>query len=63
MSFIIYMERPLPHLFMSAMMAALIGLLLYSCLILSHPFRGPIAISSESFEKTLVILDDVDRGN
>jgi hypothetical protein len=63
MSFIIYMERPLPHMIISAMMAALIGLLLFSCLILSHPFRGPIALSSESFEKTLVILDDVDRGN
>jgi len=63
MSFIIYMERPLPHMIMSAMMAALIGLLLFSCLILSHPFRGPIALSSEAFEKTLVILDDVDRGN
>ena len=63
MSFIIYMERALPHLIISSMMAALIGLLLFSCLILSHPFRGPIAISSESFEKTVVILDDVDRGN
>ena len=63
MSFIIYMERALPHMIISALMAGLIGLLLFSCLILSHPFRGPIAISSESFEKTLVILDDVDRGN
>jgi Protein of unknown function (DUF4239) len=63
MSFIIYMERPLPHMIISALMAALIGLLLFSCFILSHPFRGPIALSSEAFEKTLVILDDVDRGN
>ena len=63
MSFIIYMERALPHMIISSLMAALIGLLLFSCLILSHPFRGPIAISSEAFEKTLVILDDVDRGN
>jgi hypothetical protein len=63
MSFIIYMERPLPHMLISSMMAALIGLLLFSCLILSHPFRGPIAINAEAFEKTLVILDDVDRGN
>jgi len=63
MSFIIYMERPLPHMIMAAMMGSLIGLLLFSCLILSHPFRGPIAISPESFEKTLVVLDDVDRGN
>jgi len=63
MSFIIYMERAVPHMLMSGLMAGLIGLLLFSCFILSHPFRGPIALSSEAFEKTLVILDDVDRGN
>ena len=63
MSCIIYMERPLPHIIMAGTMAALIGLLLFSCLILSHPFRGPIAISPESFEKTLAVFDDVDRGN
>jgi Protein of unknown function (DUF4239) len=63
MSFVIYMERPLPHMLMAGLMALLIGLLLYSCLILSEPFRGPIAISPEAFEKTLVVLDDVDRGN
>ena len=48
---------------MAGMMALLIGLLLYSCLILSQPSRGPIALSSEAFEKTLAVLDDVDRGN
>jgi len=63
MSFMIYMERPLPHLIMASLMALLIGLLVYTCLILSHPFRGPIAISPESFEKTTAVLDDVDRGN
>jgi len=63
MSFVIYMERPLPHFIMAGLMAFLIGLLLFSCLILSQPFRGPIAISPESFEKTLIVLDDVDRGN
>jgi hypothetical protein len=63
MSCMLFMEQPLPHLIMAAGMAALIGLLLFSCLLLSHPFRGPIAISPESFEKTLVVFDDVDRGN
>jgi hypothetical protein len=48
---------------MAGAMASLIGLLLFSCFLLSHPFRGPIAISPESFEKTLVVFDDVDRGN
>ena len=63
LSFIIYMERPVPHLIMASLMAVLIGLLLFSCHVLSHPFRGPIAISSEAFEKTLIVLDDVDQGN
>ena len=63
MSCIIYMERPVPHMIMAATMASLIGLLPFSCLILSHPFRGPVAVSPESFEKTLVVFDDVDRGN
>lgn len=63
MSFVIYMERAVPHMIMAGAMAALIGLLLYSCVVLSHPFKGPIAISPESFEKTLTVFDDVDRGN
>jgi hypothetical protein len=63
LSFVIYMERAGPHMFMSSLMAALIGLLLFSCHLLSHPFRGPIAIPAEAFEKTMVVLDDVDRGN
>jgi hypothetical protein len=63
MSFVIYMERPVPHMIMAGAMAALIGLLLYACMLLAHPFKGPIAIQPESFEKTLHVFDDVDRGN
>jgi hypothetical protein len=63
MSFVIYMERPLPHFLMAGMMAALIGVLLYACVLLAHPFKGPIAVSPEAFEKTMAVFDDVDRGN
>ena len=63
LTFVIYMERAGPHLMMASLMAGLIGLLLFSCYILSHPFRGPIAISAEAFEKTIAVLDDVDQGN
>jgi hypothetical protein len=63
LSFVIYMERPGPHMIMAALMAALIGLLLFSCYLLSHPFRGPIAIPAEAFEKTMTVLSDVDQGN
>jgi len=63
MSFVIYMERAAPHLIMAGSMAALIGLLLYACMLLAHPFKGPVAISPESFEKTLTVFDGVDAGN
>jgi hypothetical protein len=63
MSFVIYMERAVPHMIMAGAMAALIGLLLFSCVVLSHPFKGPIAVSPESFEKTMSVFNDVDKGN
>jgi len=63
LSFTIFMEKSVPHLIAATTMAALIGLLLYSCFILSHPFKGPIAISPESFEKTLSNFDSIDQGN
>jgi hypothetical protein len=63
MSFVIYMERAVPHLIMAGLMAALIGLLLFSCVVLSHPFKGPIAVTPESFEKTMAVFNDVDKGN
>jgi len=63
MSFLLYMERPWPHIVMASSMAALIGLLLFICLVLSHPFSGPLAITPESFENTIAVFDDVDRGN
>jgi Protein of unknown function (DUF4239) len=63
MSCFIYMEVQWPHVLMAALMAALIGMLLFTCQIMSHPFSGPLAITPESFENTLVVFQDVDRGN
>jgi Protein of unknown function (DUF4239) len=63
MSFVIFMERPVPHVIMSTLMAALIGSLLFTCYILAHPFKGPLAIEPEAFENALHTMDDVDRGN
>ena len=48
---------------MAAMMAALIGVLLYACVLLAHPFKGPVALTPEAFEKTMAVFNDVDRGN
>jgi uncharacterized membrane protein YeiB len=63
MSCLICMEVQWPHVLMAAAMAALIGLLLFTCELMSHPFRGPLAISAESFENTELVFRDVDNGN
>ncbi len=63
MTFVIFMERPLPHIIMSMLMATLIGSLLFSCYVLGRPFRGPLAITPESYENALHVMDDVDQGN
>jgi hypothetical protein len=63
MSCLIYMETRWPHVLMAGAMAALIGMLLFTCEIMSHPFSGPLAISAEPFENTLVVFQDVDKGD
>ncbi len=63
MSFVIYMERAVPHMIMAACMASLIGLLLYACMLLAHPFKGPVAIQPEVFENILKTFDGIDQGN
>jgi len=63
MSCYLYMEAQRPHVLMAAAMAALIGTLLFTCQIMNHPFRGPLAIHPEPFETTLRVFQEVDRGN
>ncbi len=63
MSCFIDMENPRPHFLMSAMMAALLGLLLFITVVLSEPFTGPMALTPRQFQQALVIMDKIDRGN
>jgi hypothetical protein len=63
MSWLLYMESLWPHVLMAAAMAALIGMLLFTCQIMSHPFSGPLAISAASFEKVLLVFQEVDKGH
>ena len=63
MCFMLYMEKTLPHVIMAAIMAGLMGMLLYVCMVMSHPFSGPMAIEPEAFENTLLTFDDIDNGN
>ena len=63
MSCFIDMEHARPYFLMSAVMAALLGLLLFIALVLSRPFSGPLPLSPRQFQQALVIMDRVDRGN
>ena len=62
MSFVLYMDRPWPHVVAASVMAALIGSLLFTMAVLSRPFVGPLAIDPKPFETSLTVFDDVDNG-
>jgi hypothetical protein len=63
MSFFLYMETPWPHVVMSGLMSLLIVTLLVMMLLLNQPFKGPLALSPDSFEHSLGVFDSVDKGN
>lgn len=63
MSCLIHMEARWPHVVMAGGMAALIGMLMFTCQVMSHPFRGPLAIGAESFENAVQVFKDVDQGH
>lgn len=63
MSCFINTEHAVPHFLMSAMMASLIGLLLFIVVALARPFTGVLPLSSRHFEQALAVMNDVDRGD
>jgi hypothetical protein len=63
MSFILFMDRAWPHVLMTSVLAALIGMLLFMMAMLSRPFVGPLALQPEPFETSLQAFDDIDQGN
>jgi hypothetical protein len=62
MSSVLHMDRRWPHLLMVAVMAGLIGLLLFIIAVLSRPFIGPLALDPAPFEQSLAAFTDIDQG-
>lgn len=60
---LIFMERLIPHMISAGLLGALIGMILYACIVLNQPFKGPIAIDSDAFEFALHKMDSIDKGN
>ena len=63
MSFFMYMQAVWPHVLMSGLMGALIGLLLFIMAVLSRPFTGPLPLGPEHFQSALQVMDDADKGD
>jgi hypothetical protein len=60
MSFVLFMERPVPHVVMTTVLSVLIGSMLLIMALLDHPFAGPVAIGSEPFQSSLKLFDQID---
>ena len=60
MSFVLSMEREFPHVVMTSVLAALIGILLFIMAVLDHPFVGPVGITAEPFAASRKLFDLID---
>jgi hypothetical protein len=63
MTFVLHTEAAWPHYLSAALIAGLIGTLLFITLVLHRPFSGPLAIQPDSFQHSLGVYDSVDRGD
>jgi hypothetical protein len=63
MTFLLHTDVLWSHVVFSVLIAALVGTLLFITLVLHRPFEGPLAISPDSFQHSLLVFDSVDNGN
>ena len=61
MSFLLYPDRHWPHVLMSAMLSAMIAMLVCVLFVFESPFAGMTALSSAPFRHSLEVYDSVDR--
>lgn len=57
----LYMSDVGLHAAVSAIVAALIGVLLFSTLVLDRPFQGRFGVKADQFEHAIAVYDAVDR--
>jgi hypothetical protein len=60
MSFVLFMERAGPQIFVTSIMACTIALLPCITFILNRPFNGTLALSPEPFLHSVQVFDSVD---
>ena len=63
MSCMLYMDKAWPHMAMSGVLCLMIGMLLFITIVLSKPFKGPLALQPEAFEHAIGVFDAVDAGH
>ena len=61
MSFLLYADRPWPHIVMSGALAAMISALLCVVFILERPLGGLMPLQPDAFAHSLQVYDSVDR--
>ncbi len=61
MSFFLYPDRDWPHVIMSAMLAAMVAMLIYVVFIFEQPFRGLLSLPPDAFTHSIQVYDSVDR--
>jgi hypothetical protein len=61
MSFFLYPDRDWPHVVMSAMLTAMIAMLIFVVFIMEQPFRGLLPLQPDAFAHSLQVYDSVDR--
>jgi hypothetical protein len=61
MSFFLYPDRDWPHVMLSAMLSAMIAMLIYVVFVLQQPFRGLLPLHPDAFTYSFQVYDSVDR--
>ena len=62
MTFFLYMRTQWLQILLASFLSTMICMMLCITYMLSHPFAGPLAISSDAFKHSMFVYDNVDLG-